>query len=181
MVGDFGMPATRLASGLAALPSPAVRIAIFDALYADVLKRLYERDPGLAQRPYDDQLAAILDLSFGTSDAYSIGLRELGHEVVDVIRNWPPLQIAWARENGAAPALRRIAPRVPHLPGRVLSERLLHAVARAQIEAFDPRVVYLQDFWFFSKRELLRLKGEGRYVVAQLGSRPPEDGRVEVC
>jgi spore maturation protein CgeB len=158
-----------------------VRIAIFDALYVDVLRHVYAEDPGLARRPYEEQLAAILGLTFGTSDAYSSGLRELGHEAHDVVRNWPPLQSAWAREHGVAPLLRRVAPRVPHRPGQLLTDRMLHAIARAQIEAFDPEVVYLQDFWFFSKRELRRMKREGRYVVGQLGSRPPQDGRVELC
>jgi spore maturation protein CgeB len=158
-----------------------VRIAIFDAYYVEVLERLYAETPGLDRRPYDHQLAAIMELCFGTTDAYSLPLRELGHETHDIVLNWAPIQRAWAREHGKLPALRRGAQALPSLPGRVLRQRLLHGVARAQIEALDPEVVYLQDFWFFSEAELRRIKAEGRCVVGQLGSKPPGDGRVALC
>jgi hypothetical protein len=158
-----------------------VRIAIFDAYYVEVLDRLYAETPGLDRRPYDQQLAAILELCFGTTDAYSRPLRELGHEAHDIVLNWEPIQRAWARQHGRFPALRRAAQALPSLPGRVLRQRLLHRVARAQIETLDPEVVYLQDFWFFSEAELRQIKAEGRYVVGQLGSQPPDDGRVALC
>jgi spore maturation protein CgeB len=158
-----------------------VRLAIFDAYYVEVLERLYADTPGLDRRPYDEQLAAILGLSFGTTDAYSRPLRELGHEASDVVVNWEPVQHAWAREHGVAPVLRRASRLVPSLPGRALRQRLLHAVARAQVEALDPEVVYVQDFWFFTEQELRRMKSEGRFLVGQLGSKPPDDGRVALC
>ena len=158
-----------------------MRVAIFDAYYVEVLERLYAGTPGLDRRPYEEQLAAILGLCFGTTDAYSRPLRELGHDAQDLVVNWAPLQRAWAREHGVAPVLRRVGPVVPSLPGRALGQRLLHAVARAQVEALDPEVVYLQDFWFFTARELRAMKSEGRFLVGQLGSRPPDDGRVALC
>jgi hypothetical protein len=158
-----------------------VRIAIFDAYYVEVLDRLYRDTPGLARRPYREQLDAVMSLMFGTSDSYTRPLRELGHDAHDLIVNWAPIQMAWARERRVAPVLRRAAAATPSLPGRVLRQRLLHAVARAQIEALDPEVVYLQDFWFFTPAELRRMKDERRFLVGQLGSRPPEDGRVELC
>jgi spore maturation protein CgeB len=175
------MRSRRLASARRAVASPGVRVAIFDAYYVEVLERLYADTPGLGSRPYDEQLAAILGLCFGTTDAYSRPLRELGHDARDVIVNWEPIQRAWAREHGTATMLRRAARLVPSLPGRALRQRLLHAVARAQVEALDPEVVYLQDFWFFTERELRTMKAEGRYLVGQLGSRPPDDGRVALC
>src|SRR3954463_10959845 len=190
------MRSRRLASARRAVASPGVRVAIFDAYYVEVLERLYADTPGLESRPYDEQLAAILGLCFGTTDAYSRPLREHGHDARDVIVNWEPIQRAWAREHGTATMLRRAArvppplpgrgPRraarlVPSLPGRALRQRLLHAVARAQVAVLDPEVVYLQDFWFFTERELRVMRSEGRYLVGQLGSRPPDDGRVALC
>jgi hypothetical protein len=158
-----------------------VRIAIFDAYYVEVLERLYAETPGLDRRPYGEQLSAILELCFGTTDAYSRPLRELGHEANDVVINWEPIQRAWAREHGTAPLLRRTGHVLPSLPGRVVRQRLLHDVARAQVEALDPEVVYLQDFWFFTEGELGRMKDAGRFIVGQLGSQPPADRRVELC
>ncbi|HEY0631809.1 MAG TPA: glycosyltransferase [Thermoleophilaceae bacterium] len=157
-----------------------MRITIFDAYYVDVLERLYAETPGLDRRPYDDQLTAIMGLYFGTSDAYSRPLRELGHEAHDVVLNWPPVQRAWARDHRAARLLRGLS-RLPSLPGRVLPLPLLHAVARAQLESLDSEVVYLQYLSFFSEREIRRMKAEGRYIVGQLGSQPPSDGRVGLC
>src|SRR4051812_16685572 len=159
------MRSRRLASARRAVASPGVRVAIFDAYYVEVLERLYAGTPGLESRPYDEQLAAILGLCFGTTDAYSRPLRELGHDARDVIVNWEPIQRAWAREHGTATMLRRAARLVPSLPGRALRQRLLHAVARAQVAVLDPEVVYLQDFWFFTERELRMMRSEGRYLV----------------
>jgi hypothetical protein len=51
--------------------------------------------------------------------------------------------------------------------------QLLHRIAHAQIERFEPDVVYCQDLWFFRAAELRRLRERGRLVVGQIASEPP--------
>jgi hypothetical protein len=155
-----------------------LRVAIVDTYYPAFLTEHYARHPGLAARPYEEQLAALMARSFGTSDAYSHNLRLGGHQAIDVVVNCDELQRAWAREHGRSQLLARLA-RVPGPPGRAARWEFLHAVANAQIEAFRPDVVYCQDFFWFRKDELAALKGRGVLVVGQCGSVLPEDGRPE--
>ena len=73
---------------------------------------------------------------------------------------------------------------MPRLPERVrqgLAVRFLHEVARAQIEALDPEILYLQDFWFFTPEQMREHKRHGRRIVGQLGSAAPDNGRLAEC
>src|SRR5215217_5544261 len=91
-----------------------MRIAVLDTVYPAFVDQFYARSPGLENRSYDDQLRALLDFSFGTSDAYTDGLRELGHDAVSVITNALPVQLAWLRRE----RLRRLLRVAGDLPGR---------------------------------------------------------------
>ena len=154
----------------------AVRVAIIDNYYPAFLADHYSSRPGLAEQAYDDQLAALMERSFGTADAYSRNLAELGHSAIDLIVNCEPLQAAWAAEHGCSRLLRRLGG-VPGLPGRIAKFEFLHRVAAAQLEAFDPDVVYCQDFWFLRQDDLDRLRAKGVLLVGQCGSELPGDGR----
>jgi hypothetical protein len=149
-----------------------VRVAIVDTYYPAFVARVYAEESGLAARPYEKQLAALMSRQFGTSDAYSHELRVLGHEAVDFVVNVPQLQRRWALERGRS----RVLARLPELPGRggaLVRHRFLHGVAHQQIESFDPEVVYLQDLTFFSRSELDGFRRAGRLVVGQIASEHP--------
>jgi hypothetical protein len=160
---------------------PRLRIAVFDQYYLPVLDALYARDPRLHDEPYERQLQALMALRFGTSDAYVANLRALGHGAHDIVLNCVPLQARWAREHGVAPMGRRAITRLPARAQQALAVRFLHAVAQAQIEALDLEILYLQDFWFFSADQMREQRRRGRRIVGQLGSAPPDDGRVAEC
>jgi spore maturation protein CgeB len=136
-----------------------VRVAIVDTYYPAFLAAHYAERPGLASRPYEEQLRSLMERQFGTSDAYSHELRGLGHEAADFIVNAPELQQAWRG--------RRM------LPGAWGRRRFLHRTAMAQIRDYEPDVVYIQDLWFFTRAELDELRGQGRLVVSQIASEPP--------
>jgi spore maturation protein CgeB len=149
-----------------------VRIAVVDTYYPAFLADHYQRRPELRRASYDDQLAALMGRCFGTSDAYSQHLSELGHEAVDLVVNCFELQSASARERGwRSPA--RLAGSLPSRIGVAARSRSLHTVANAQIEELDPEVVYLQDLWFFRREELDDFRAQGRFVVGQIASAPP--------
>jgi spore maturation protein CgeB len=154
-----------------------LRVAIVDTYYPAFLEDHYARRPGLAERPYAEQLSELMARSFGTSDAYSHTFRLLGHEAVEIVANCNQLQQAWAREHGSGGELRALS-RVPGL-GRLARWELLHRVAAAQLEAFEPDVVYCQDFFFLRAGEVDALKGRGVLVVGQCGSQLPDDTRPE--
>lgn len=142
-----------------------MRIAIVDPYYGLFLASHYEADPGLARARYERQQRALLDRSFGTGDAYSRNLRELGHEATELISNCRPLQLKWAEEHSLALPLgakRRPAP---------LAWGTLRRILDAQIEQLDPDVVYVQDVTHVERLRPTAL--DGRFLVAQVGSQLP--------
>jgi spore maturation protein CgeB len=149
-----------------------VRIAVVDTYYPAFLAEHYRRRPELRQAGYDEQLAALMERCFGTSDAYSRHLSELGHESVDLVVNCFELESAWACQRRRRPLL-RIAGSLPTRVGVAGRNRFLHEIANAQIEELDPDVVYLQDLWFFKRKELDTFRAQGRLVVGQIASAPP--------
>jgi hypothetical protein len=149
-----------------------VRIAVVDTYYPAFLASHYAGEDELAGRPYDAQLASLIGRCFGTSDAYSRHLGELGHETVDLVVNCFPLQQRWAAEHGKS-ALLRLLTAFPGRLGTAARRRFLRQVAQAQIAAFDPDVVYVQDLWFFTGKELAALRRQGRLVVGQIASQAP--------
>jgi spore maturation protein CgeB len=155
-----------------------VRVLVVDIHYPAFAARHYRANPGLAARSYDDQLASLTDTWFGTTGIYTHHLNELGHEASEIVVNCLPLQLAWAREHGLRVGPLAGAARLPGPPGLLPRDRLLHRVARAQVEAFEPDVVYLQDLWFFKPSELAAMRRRGIRVAAQLGSQPPSDARA---
>lgn len=143
---------------------------IVDPCYEAFLASHYGANPGLAQAGYERQHRALLDRSFGTGDAYSRNLAKLGHEATELIPNCRPMQFRWAEEHSLAlpfAAKRR--------PAR-LSWGTLRRILDAQIEEFDPDVVYVQDVTYVERLRPRALESGGRYLVAQVGSQPPSLG-----
>ncbi len=149
-----------------------MRVVVVDTYYPAFLAAHYAARPGLEARPYGEQLRTLMERQFGTSDAYSHELRGHGHEAHDLVVNALELQARWADEQGRARLIGRLTA-LPGRPGALARYRFLHQVARAQIDALDPEVVYVQDLWFFTRGELDRLRRQGRLVAGQIASQPP--------
>ena len=142
-----------------------MRILIVDPYYSEVLGALYASRPGLSGAGYRAQWQELMWLSFGTSDAYSHYLRELGHEADEVVPNCPPLQRAWAREHGL---------NASRLPWRLAAPRILLAQARA----FQPDVIYIQSVGAYRPAVLRALRRRTRLLVGQIASAVPERERL---
>jgi spore maturation protein CgeB len=136
-----------------------MRFLILDTCYPTFLRAHYARNRGLEGRPYAEQWRALMDTFFGTADAYSHALGELGHEAHEIVANAAPLQEAWAREHGSRSSL----------PFRLRRERLV----QEQSEEFAPDIVYVQNLKFFSRRLLGRLRSRGALIVGQIATEPP--------
>jgi spore maturation protein CgeB len=144
-----------------------MKIVIVDTYYEAFLANHYGATPGLSYGSYEQQHRALLDRSFGTSDAYSRNLRQLGHEATELISNCRPMQLIWAEERSLplpVAAKRRPAP---------LAWGTLRRILDAQIEELDPDVVYVQDVLHVERLRPRTLEGRGRYLVAQVGSQLP--------
>jgi spore maturation protein CgeB len=156
-----------------------VRVLVVDTYYPAFVARHYADRPNLARAPYREQLQALLDRHFGTGDAYSRGFRDAGHEACDVIANVEPLQRAWAREHAMrAPPVLGLAARSATRVGAAARYAMLRHILFAQVRAWQPDVIYLQDLWLLSRRDLDRLHRHAVLVVGQTASEPPEPHRL---
>ena len=154
-----------------------MRYLILNTDYPAFLEQLYRNSPGLRECSFDDQLAARHLTFFGVGDAYSVRLRELGHWALDLHVNNVHLQGAWARENGATlpDPRRRAAPRlrrgfVPWIGWTEDTSWQAHVLS-AQIDAYQPDVIYNQDLNWMAPAELRRLVGS-RLLVGQHAAPP---------
>lgn len=143
-----------------------MRILIIDTFYRSFLTHHYRSKPGLDRRPYAEQWRALMDKFFSTADSYSHYLGELGHEAVEVVVNCEPLQRAWAHEHQA----RR---RLLTWRGKASPE----AVVAAQVDEYQPDVLYVQDLRVFDA-ELLRRLGRGRLLVGQIATELPPEAQL---
>ena len=143
-----------------------MRVLVVDPYYPVVLDAHYRARPALRAEPYDAQWQALMDLAFGTSDAYSFNLRKLGHDAREVVPNCLPLQRAWAKEH---------RPRLAALPWRVAGP----AILLEQAAWFRPDVVYVQSVGAFHPFVLRLLRRRARLLAGQLASGVPEQRRVE--
>jgi spore maturation protein CgeB len=141
-----------------------VRLLIVDTCYPAFLDAHYARSPALATASYDEQWAALMRTFFGTGDAYSHFLGEIGHAAHEVVVNCQPLQEAWSREH---PASRW------HL-GRRRGELVLR-----QAEWFKPDVVYVQNLSTLPPATLRALRARARLLVGQIASEPPGREQLE--
>jgi spore maturation protein CgeB len=150
-----------------------VRVLVVDTYYPAFLDAHYASRPNLASDPYEAQLRSLMSRSFGTGDAYSRNLRLGGHEAVETVVNCFALQARWASEHGLGWRARAmVSLGRGRFAGHALRGLLRH-VALAQVEAYDPQVVYVQDTSFFARGDLDAMRRAGRFVAGQLASPAP--------
>jgi spore maturation protein CgeB len=150
-----------------------VRVLVVDTYYPAFLAAHYAARAGLANEPYETQLAALMARSFGTSDAYSRNLRAAGHEAAEIVANAAELQNRWSAEHGSARGGRLLASLGRGRLATRAQRGSLRRIAAAQIQAYDPHVVYVQDTSFFARADLDTFRRDGRFVAGQLASPPP--------
>lgn len=114
-----------------------MKIVLLDTYYDAFLKSL----PSLTEG-YDAELAKLMDLNFGAS-FYGENLRALGHECIDIVANYEPLQKLWMAERGIED------------DGKCLRRVML------QVRECRPDVVFLQDLNFPDFRNMA-----GDYLLA---------------
>jgi spore maturation protein CgeB len=135
---------------------------------------------------YDDIHEELMSYSFGTSDAYSSGLKKLDWIANEVVPNYHLIQKAWGHEHSRHlwASLDRVPPSyiasVPLVRDIWSQLPTLHRMLEHQILTIDPTVVYFQDLNFTSPGLLTRLRKQGRLVVGQIASPLPPPSRLRM-
>lgn len=150
-----------------------MKFLIVDINYNSFLQWFYTTRPGAESLSYAEQWRALMDLCFGTADFYSSNLRKLGHEAHEVIANNEPLQRQWALENDIKLRLGWLPSFHFHFdkkwpPLRVkMNRRWLFQALAAQIQTFDPDVLYIQDVGWIPNTFLKDMKRHVGIVIGQ--------------
>ncbi len=79
-----------------------MKIVYFTTYYEPYLVSFYEKNPNLANQPYQIQLQALIDDAFGSFCSYITEINQQEnnkHKAHLIIPNAKPLQMAWAKEN----------------------------------------------------------------------------------
>ncbi len=153
-----------------------MRIAIVDNYYRRFLAQHYADHPSLASESFEQQKQSLIEARFGTSDFYSKHLTDLGCEVVDLIPNCRELQVSWAREHGIWVSPFPVPHRFYRVPvaGNILAVLPgFLSIAKAQIRALKPDVLFCHDLTFFPAQALRELKQDVRLIVGQIASPLP--------
>ncbi len=152
-----------------------MKILIVDTYYDKFLKTFYKKNPDLENRGYDFQIKALLNSNFGTSDTYSYYFNQNNWEAKDLIVNNFFLQKAWGKDNDFK--ISKLRSKIPHkffkLPiigKKLVNKNGLLDIAKQQIKAFKPEILYCQDLSFFPEEVLLEIKKENniRLIVGQI-------------
>jgi spore maturation protein CgeB len=134
-----------------------MKLLRFEKAMPEYWRELYQRNPGLAERSFDEQLAVYFDdLSYYAGSMYR-HMPPFGYEVMEVYTNVQPLQQAWAREHGV----------------RWNPATWTTSVPMAQAKHFAPDVVYSYDsrnLDFTFLRELREACSSVRVVTGFIGS-----------
>ncbi len=138
------------------------RFLIINTDYEHFLNKFYSENPRLLNTSFAEQHAARMATFFGVSDFYSRNLRLHGHKALDLIFNCPPMQYAWAVENGLiSPA--RFDPATMSAPPREWFEKIL----QAQIRMFEPDVIINLAMETVTSGFLKKLKPHIPLIVGQ--------------
>jgi spore maturation protein CgeB len=141
-----------------------MRLLRLNIYYPSYLRQFYGRRPELAERPYEEQRAALLGDCYLWSDFWSVALGQMGYEAEEILANVEPLQKRWAAENGAA----------------YDEPSWLFDVVAAQVRAFKPDVLFVTDYAVFTAEFIRRLKAECPSIKLTLGwcGAPYKDGSI---
>ena len=132
--------------------------------YPGYLRQFYQTRTELVSQPYRAQHAALMKDVHGWADFWSCALGKIGYECDEVVSNAEPLQKAWARENGFSYS----------------EDTWLFEITAAQVKAFKPDVLFVNDYVTYPADYIRRLKAECASIRLVLGwcGAPYTDGSV---
>jgi len=121
--------------------------------YPAYIEQFYARNPDLGSQSYAVQHAALMADCYGGADFWSVALSRLGHETDEVVANAEAMQKRWAEEKGVT----------------YCDADYLLKIAAAQVKAFQPDILFVNDYVTFTAAFLRQLKSECRSIRLILG------------
>ena len=121
--------------------------------YPGYLRQFYQTNPALVSESYTVQHAALMSDAHGWADFWSTALTKRGYECSEVVSNAEPLQKAWARENGFSHS----------------EDNWLFEITAAQVKAFQPEVLFVNDYVTYPADFIRHLKSECSAIRLVLG------------
>lgn len=185
---------------------PELRFVLINTDYPEFTNWLYTQNPGLEDRPYEEQMRVRAQSLFGVADFYSTSLAELGHEAWDIHVNNHFMQRAWTGGKSAArlgdessvsrklrASIRQTLRKGSHTPLRHLgpfvrplvrwasstSQSWSSEVLVDQIKRYDPDIVLNFALGSVSGSALRRKLPRGRLLVGQIASPLPGRDALE--
>lgn len=156
-----------------------MRWLILNVDYRAFSNWLYDSQPGLQERTYDEQYRARMDTFFGTADFYSSNLQKQGDEAWDVIVNEEGMQMTWAAENGFFFRKKknwRFRLRRNIVPWLYRDDSSwMNRILESQIKWYRPDVLYSMALGLVGSDVLRRVKGYYRIAIGQHASPIPSN------
>lgn len=145
-----------------------MNILILDNYYDSFLQSFYSKYQNTEQYSFKKHRNLLMSQRFGTSDAYSHNLKNLGHESQEIIANDAHLQIKWARENNinASPLPHYLNYGLKHL----MDYDWRYKIIKSQVKHIKPDVLYIQEGNVLSDSFIAKLKPLVKLIVGQVAS-----------
>ncbi|HLL73723.1 MAG TPA: glycosyltransferase [Pyrinomonadaceae bacterium] len=118
------------------------RFQKFTTIYPAFLRQFLADNPAYERLSYRELYDKLVSTRYGWADFFANHLQNLGNEAQDLFASVEPLQKAWAKENGVSYG----------------ESSWLKDIVLAQVRAFKPDVLFLQDLYLFDQgfRQQLR-------------------------
>ncbi len=121
--------------------------------YPPYLDGFYASRPGIADAPYAVQQKALADDCFLWADFWTRSLGRIGYEAWEPVGNARPMQMAWARENGASYG----------------EATWTTDILAAQVRRFRPDVLFVGDHNAYRRAFIERLRKDAPSIRLVIG------------
>jgi hypothetical protein len=137
------------------------RFQKFTTVYPAFLRQFLDDNPDHGSLSYQELYDRLVGTRYAWANFFAKHLQALGNEAQDLFASVEPLQKAWARENGVAYG----------------EDSWVYDIVLAQIKAFRPDALYLQDLYLFDRdfrRRVREVCGE-KIVIIGWRAAPTDD------
>lgn len=130
-------------------------------IYPEYAGVFHEKNPNCARLSYQEVYQQLIDEFYGWADYFGKYLGLAGYQTQELFANLEVLQQAWAKENGV----------------RFSRRNWLREIVLAQVRAFQPDILFLEDLYVFDRDFRQELRGQCKRPVKMIGWRaaPTED------
>lgn len=146
------------------------QLCFFDPAY---LRQFYAARPDLGGASFSEKQRALTSDGFSAVHYFAEEMPKFGHECFFIVGNDTETQISWQREFSPSLDLKRRQARAPGAYGRFIPDDLLE-IAIAQINRFDPDILYLQDAVGTDSRFVRMLERKPRLVIGWRAAHIPK-------